>query len=190
LLQSLSTTNSEGDRRSPEEFVKLIHDCCPYFHQQLKHKTDNIMSLLLTNECIITGCGYKCCEYETDSDLPSEDRRILVTLWVKYGNGAESLCTTNSEGNLRSPEEFGQWAEKPTTTNSEGDLRSPEEFGELIQEMKRVFPSQESLYQQMLVFVKSPLADYSDMHRSKAFMGREFIQYYEKNMTKPNRRVT
>ena len=27
------------------------------------------------------------------------------------------------------PEEFGQWAEKPTTTNSEGDLRSPEEFG-------------------------------------------------------------
>lgn len=103
------------------------------------------MSLLLTNECIITGCGYKCCEYETDSDLPSEDRRILVTLWVN---------------------------------------------NELIPEMKRVFPSQESLYQQMLVFVKSPLADYSDMHRSKAFMGREFIQYYEKNMTKPNRRVT
>uniref|UniRef100_A0A6C0IAV8 Uncharacterized protein n=1 Tax=viral metagenome TaxID=1070528 RepID=A0A6C0IAV8_9ZZZZ len=103
------------------------------------------MSLLLTNECITTRCGYKCCEYETDSDLPSEDRRILVTLWVN---------------------------------------------NELIQEMKRVFPSQKSLYQQMLVFVKSPLADYSDMHRSKAFMGREFIQYYEKNMTKPNRRVT
>jgi hypothetical protein len=128
-----------------DENVKLIHDCCPYFHQQPKQKTDNIMSLLLTNECIITGCGYKCCEYETDSDLPSEDRRILVTLWVN---------------------------------------------NELIPEMKRVFPSQESLYQQMLVFVKSPLADYSDMHRSKAFMGREFIQYYEKNMTKPNRRVT
>jgi hypothetical protein len=151
-----------------DENVKLIHDCCPYFHQQPKQKTDNIMSLLLTNECITTRCGYKCSEYDTDSNLPSEDRRILVTLWVKYGNGAESLCTTNSEGNLR----------------------SPEEFGELIQEMKRVFPSQESLYQQMLVFVKSPLADYSDMHRSKAFMGREFIQYYEKNMTKPNRRVT
>ena len=113
-----------------------------YFHQQ--PKTDNIMSLLLTNECAIAGCGYMCSEYDVDNQIPIEDRRILVTLWIN----------------------------------------------DINQETKKtVFPSQESLYQQMQVFVKSPLADYSDMHRSRAFMGREFIQYYEKNMTKPNRRI-
>jgi len=41
------------------------------------------------------------------------------------------------------------------------------------------------LYTQMQIFIKSPLADYSDRHRAKAFMGREFIQYYEnKNVSK------
>ena len=48
---------------------------------------------------------------------------------VAVGKGAESLCTTNSEGDLRSPEEFGRRAEGLPITNSEGDLRSPEEFG-------------------------------------------------------------
>ncbi len=47
--------------------------------------------------------------------------------------------------------------------------------------LKRIFSSSEVLYNQMLIFVKSPLVDYSDRHRSKAFMGREFIQYYEGN---------
>jgi hypothetical protein len=51
--------------------------------------------------------------------------------------------------------------------------------------LKRIFPSRETLYKQMLIFVKSPLANYSDRHRSKAFMGREFIEYYEqKNVSK------
>ena len=103
------------------------------------------MSVLVTNKCPITGCGYICSEYEIDNHLPIEDRRILVALWLKHDN--------------------------QVTT-------------------KTVFPSQESLYRQMQVFVKSPLADYSDMHRSKAFMGREFIQYYEQKMQTKRRIVT
>jgi len=112
-----------------------------FFHQQLKTVT---MSLLLTNECTITGCGYKCSEYEVDNNIPAEKRRILVSLWVKDEN----------------------------------------------QEVKKtVYDSQDSLFYQMQVFVKSPLADYSDMHRSKAFMGREFIRYYNENRNKPKKRI-
>jgi len=55
--------------------------------------------------------------------------------------------------------------------------------------LKRVFTSQESLYNQMLTFVKSPLADFSDRHRAKAFMGREYIQYYEKRKLSKKRIV-
>lgn len=120
-----------------------------FFHQQPKTVT---MSLLLTNECSITGqtspvalspdefgYGYICSEYEVDYHLPAEKRRILVSLWCKDEN----------------------------------------------QVMKKtVFDSQESLFYQMQVFVKSPLADYSDIHRAKAFMGREFIQYYNENQHK------
>jgi len=102
------------------------------------------MSLLLTNECTITGCGYIISECEIDSHIPTEDRRLLVTLWVK-------------------------------------DKQIPA--------LKRVFNSQESLYRLMQIFVKSPLADYLEIHRSKAFMGREFIQYYEQNMTNPKIRI-
>ena len=55
--------------------------------------------------------------------------------------------------------------------------------------LKRVFPTSENLYKQMQIFVKSPLADYSDRHRAKAFMGREFIQYYEQNKVTKRRIV-
>uniref|UniRef100_A0A6C0IC53 non-specific serine/threonine protein kinase n=1 Tax=viral metagenome TaxID=1070528 RepID=A0A6C0IC53_9ZZZZ len=45
------------------------------------------------------------------------------------GKGASSLCTTNSEGDRRSPEEFGQRDEVLTTTNFLGSRRLPEKFG-------------------------------------------------------------
>ena len=40
-----------------------------------------------------------------------------VAFEVNYGKGAESLCTTNSEGDLRSPEEFEEatWNVSPLT---------------------------------------------------------------------------
>ena len=117
-------------------------------HQQ--SKTVTMGWILLANKCSITGqtskvaespdkfwCVYICSEYELDRHLPAENRRILVSLWVKDNK------------------------------------------------VKRtVFDSQESLFHQMQVFVKSPLADYSDIHRAKAFMGREFIQYYNENQHK------
>ena len=98
------------------------------------------MSILLSNECSVNGWGYICSEHEDDKHLLVENRRILVTFWLK-DNSHDAL--------------------------------------------KRMFPSQDVLYTQMQIFIKSPLADYSDRHRAKAFMGREFIQYYEnKNVSK------
>lgn len=92
------------------------------------------MSILLTNECSVNGWGYICREHDADSHLSVENRRILVSFWVKDGSNDA---------------------------------------------IRTVFPSRETLYNQMQIFVKSPLAEYSDRHRAKAYMGREFIQYYE-----------
>ena len=57
---------------------------------------------------------------------------VLFSDTGKGAHGTCSLCSTNSEGDLRSPDEFGQRAEGLPTTNSEGDLRSPDEFDMLL----------------------------------------------------------
>ena len=58
-----------------------------------------------------------------------------------------------------------------------------------VETLKLLYNSQESLYNQMLVFVKSPLVDFSDRLRVKAFMGREYINYYEKHKVSKKRIV-
>jgi len=52
---------------------------------------------------------------------------------------------------------------------------------------KWVYKSRKSLYEDMKVFVGSQLVNYTEFHRSKAFMGNEYIQYYERLMGTQNK---
>lgn len=44
------------------------------------------------------------------------------------------------------------------------------------------FTTKRNFYENMKVFVGSDLAEYTDLHKAKAFMGHDFIQYYENNI--------
>lgn len=44
---------------------------------------------------------------------------------------------------------------------------------------KVIYPSKQYLYADMKMFVGSPLEDFTKLHKAKAFMGKDFIQYYE-----------
>lgn len=49
--------------------------------------------------------------------------------------------------------------------------------------IKRImYNSKLSLYNDMKTFVGSYLAIHTELHKAKAFMGEEFIQYYERNV--------
>lgn len=44
---------------------------------------------------------------------------------------------------------------------------------------KVMYPSKQYLYDDMKMFVGSPLEDFTKLHKAKAFMGKDFIRYYE-----------
>ena len=44
------------------------------------------------------------------------------------------------------------------------------------------FSTKKSFYEHMKVFVASGLVEHSELHKAKAWMGAEYIEYYEKSM--------
>jgi hypothetical protein len=63
--------------------------------------------------------------------------------------------------------------------------RTVAQFWVKDQPCKKVcFTTKKSFYEHMKVFVGSDLAEYTDLHKAKSFMGHDFIQYYENNIMK------
>lgn len=44
------------------------------------------------------------------------------------------------------------------------------------------FNTKKSFYELMKMYVGSELAEYTELHKAKAMMGHDFIQYYENNI--------
>jgi hypothetical protein len=44
------------------------------------------------------------------------------------------------------------------------------------------FTTKKSFYENMKMYVGSALVEYTELHKAKAMMGHDFIQYYENNI--------